>query len=180
MQYDDDAPDVALALEGDSSAFGRIVRRWEGRLVSLAHRLTRDRTLAEDLAQMAFLQAYRSLSRWRREGSFGAWLTRVALNVYRGELRRLRLDAVALDQAPEPEAENAAPADEGPLDQPLRRALAGLPLIYREAITLYYFEEMDVARAATALSVSQGTLKARLSRGRALLRKTLESEEDAS
>lgn len=172
MGHDDDAPDVALALEGDSEAFGRIVRRRETRLVSLAYRLAGDRTLAEDLAQMAFVQAYRSLAKWRGEGPFAAWLTRLALNVIRGELRRTRLDAIALADAPEP---GTAPEEpEGERDPALRRALAALPAIYREALVLYYFEDADVARAARTLGVSEGTVKARLSRGRALLREALE------
>jgi RNA polymerase sigma-70 factor (ECF subfamily) len=65
---------VERVLAGEISAFEAIVQRWQGPLVNLAYRFCRDRGRAEEMAQEAFLRAYRSLERWLREGAFSTWL----------------------------------------------------------------------------------------------------------
>ena len=67
MSAEEDAAGVNRVLGGDVSAFEPIVRRWQAPLVNLAYRFCHDRGRAEDLAQEAFLRAYRNLARWRRE-----------------------------------------------------------------------------------------------------------------
>lgn len=165
---------MARVLAGDSRGFEGLVQRWQGRVVTLAHRFCRDRDLAEDLAQLAFLRAYRRLDTWRADGPFGRWLLRLAVNVYKSELRRPRPQAVALDDAPE-SADPSAHEDPGTeFDEAVRHGVAALPARYRDALTMYYFEGRDVAAAAELLGVAPGTLKARLSRGRRLLRAVME------
>ena len=70
----DDLADVERVLAGDARAFEGIVRRWQGPLVNMAWRYCRDRGRAEELAQEAFVRAWRGLSGWRREASFSTWL----------------------------------------------------------------------------------------------------------
>src|SRR6185295_11809901 len=84
---DDDDADVARVVGGDLEAFEGIVRRWQRRLVGLAWRFCRDRAAAEDMAQEAFLKAFRSLRAYRGESAFSTWLTAIALNTYRSRLR---------------------------------------------------------------------------------------------
>ena len=86
----DDQADVEKVLAGEIAAFEGIVRRWQGPLVNLAYRFCRDRARAEEMAQEAFLRAYRGLNRWRKEAAFSTWLFAVATNLYRSELRRRR------------------------------------------------------------------------------------------
>jgi RNA polymerase sigma-70 factor, ECF subfamily len=74
MTAADDREDVDRVLAGDVSAFTGIVTRWQRPLVNLAYRFCRDRGRAEDLAQEAFLRAYRRLGQWRREAAFSTWL----------------------------------------------------------------------------------------------------------
>ena len=69
----------------------------KGRLVNLAWRFCRDRSLAEDMAQEAFVKAFRSLKAFRGDSSFGTWLTAIALNTYRTALRAREPIAVPLD-----------------------------------------------------------------------------------
>jgi RNA polymerase sigma-70 factor (ECF subfamily) len=83
---DDDA-DVARVLAGDLGGFEGIVRRWQGRLINLAWRVCRDRARAEDMAQEAFLNAFRALRTFRGEATFSTWLTAIALNTCRSRLR---------------------------------------------------------------------------------------------
>jgi hypothetical protein len=68
---DDDLVDVERVLAGDLAAFESIVRRWQGPLVNLAYRFCRDRSRAEEMAQDAFLRAWRALATWRREATSG-------------------------------------------------------------------------------------------------------------
>ena len=170
---DPDADDVAAVLAGDVERFAAIVDRWQARLLNLAYCFVRDPGLAEDLAQDALLQCYRRLSRWRGEAPFKTWLYSVALNVYRSQLRGRRLLAEPLRDvhpAPGSPAADAIGAQEA---ERVRAELGRLPPIYREALALFYLEERDLAATAAALAVPEGTLKARLHRGRELLKRRL-------
>ena len=166
---------VAKVLSGDSSTFEGIVRRWQGPLVNLAYRFCRDRGRAEELAQEAFLRAYRSLDRWRREAAFSTWLFALATNLYCSELRRIPVRTVPLDDVAEPR--DLRGADRGleneDRDRLVRRAAFALPPKYREALILFYFHDMDIPSTARSLGLPQGTVKARLSRGREMLRSKL-------
>jgi RNA polymerase sigma-70 factor (ECF subfamily) len=167
-----DLADVACVLAGDVAAFEGIVRRWQGPLINMAWRYCRDRGRAEEMAQEAFLRAWRGLSHWRRESSFSTWLFALAANVFRSELKRfptvnLPLDAIA--EPSTPAAQHHALAAQLSADS-VRRAVLALPLRYREPVVLFYFHEMDVAAAARTMHLPEGTLKARLSRARTLLR----------
>ena len=170
---DQDLAAVERVLGGDARAFEGIVRRWQGPLVNMAWRYCRDRARAEELAQEAFIKAWRGLRSWRREGSFSTWLFALAANVYRSELRRFPALNVGLDEIAEP----FAPAGQHGMlatklsSETVRRAVLALPLRYREPVVLFYFHEMDVAAAARTMGLPEGTLKARLARGRALLRR---------
>jgi RNA polymerase sigma-70 factor (ECF subfamily) len=167
-----DQADVEKVLTGDISAFEGIVRRWQGPLINLAYRFCHDRGRAEEMAQEAFLRAYRGLSQWRRDAVFSTWLFALATNLYRSELRRIPARTVLLEDVAEPADARAADGglEDRDRDLAVRRAVDRLPVKYREALILFYFHEMDVAAAARSLGLPEGTVKARLSRGREILR----------
>lgn len=172
MAASKDQADVDRVLAGDTASFEGIVRRWQGPLVNLAYRFCHDRARAEDMAQEAFLRAYRGLGTWRRQAAFSTWLFALATNLYRSELHRIPARTVSLDS----DGELAVPArvaerlETEERAQAVRQAVQTLPPKYREALVLFHFHEMDVPAAARSLGVREGTLKARLSRGRELLR----------
>jgi len=172
---DEDAADARRVLAGDTLAFDGIVRRWQERLVNLAWRFCRDRTMAEDMAQDAFVRAFRSLRTYRGEAAFSTWLTAIALNTYRSALRERPPVAFDLDPARLREGDPDALARLQNRDRnvTIRRLVLTLPARYREPMVLYYFEEMNLAETARALGLREGTLKARLPRGRELLRRRL-------
>jgi RNA polymerase sigma-70 factor (ECF subfamily) len=164
---------VERVLRGEIRAFEEIVRRWQGPLVNMAWRYCRDRSRAEELAQEAFLRAWRGLGSWRRESSFSTWLFALAANVYRNDLKRFPTVMVPMEGVAEP-AGPAVQHDElagRSRDESVRRAVLALPPRYREPVVLYYFHEMDVGAAARTLRLPEGTVKARLSRARELLRR---------
>src|SRR5438270_2506852 len=102
MNAAEDEAAVERVLAGDSAAFEHIVLRWQGPLVNLAYRFCRDRSRAEDMAQEAFLRAYRGLGGWRMDGAFSTWLFALATNLYRSELRRIPARDVPLVGTAEP------------------------------------------------------------------------------
>ena len=170
----DDQVDVERVLAGDTDAFEPIVRRWHRPLINLAYRYCGDLGRAEDMAQEAFLRAYRALHQWRMDAAFSTWLFALATNVYRSEMRRIpaktvsieeagELDALAVDRGFEDEDSNRA----------VRKLVLTLPPKYRDAVVLFYFHGMDVSATAQSLRLPEGTVKARLSRAREILRRKL-------
>lgn len=170
MSAGDDQADVERVLGGEVAAFEHIVRRWQNPLVNLAYRFCGDRGRAEDMAQEAFLRAYRGLGGWRKDAAFSTWLFALATNLYRSELRRIPARTVALEEIAELRDARDGGWEEESRDRAVRRAVSALPPKYREALTLFYFHEMDVPAAARSLGLPEGTVKARLHRGRELLR----------
>ena len=175
MSASEDQADVEKVLAGEIDAFEWIVRRWQRPLINLAYRFCRDHGRAEEMAQAAFLRAYRALGHWRKEAAFSTWLFAVATNLYRSELRRIPARTISIEDAGE--LEDARAADGGLEEEDRHRAVRELvftlPPKYRDAIVLFYFHDMDILAAARSLGVPAGTVKARLFRGREILRNKL-------
>jgi RNA polymerase sigma-70 factor (ECF subfamily) len=172
---DEDADAAGRVLAGDTAAFEGIVRRWQSRLINLAWRFCHERTQAEDMAQDAFVKAFRALNTFRGESAFSTWLTAIAINSYRTALRDREPAGVSLDfiKAAGTEPDTLAGLQERERDSAVRQAVLKLPPRYRDALVLYYFEEMNLTETARVLGIPEGTLKAQLHRGRELLRRRL-------
>ena len=168
----DDEAIVDRVLAGDIDAFEEIVVRWQAPLLDLAYRFSRDRGLAEEMAQEAFLKVFQSLGRWRREARFSTWMFSVALNHYRSTLRRHvppSVELSELDAATGGAGDLADEMDAAASDDVVRRAVALLPPKYRDTIVVFYFMQQDVTETAETLGLRPGTVKARLHRARKLL-----------
>jgi RNA polymerase sigma-70 factor (ECF subfamily) len=179
---DPDLGDVARVVAGDVGAFEGIVRRWQGPLVNMAWRYCRDRGRAEEMAQEAFVRAWRGLAGWRGESSFSTWLFAVAANVFRNELKRFPTVDLPLEEIAEPSrpAGQLTELEKKSRHELVRRAVLALPPRYREPVILFYFHAKDVAAAAQTMRLPEGTVKARLARARALLRRRFpQLEQDA-
>ncbi len=173
-------PDQALvqrARRGDAEAFGDLVRAYQHRIVNFTRTLVSDAADAEDVAQDAFLRAYRGLGGFRGGSSFKTWLYQIATNTARTHLarRRDRPEQAAGDPAATPEAfgqpstgedVEAAVIHRDRLD----RALQALPEDMRAAVVLRDVEGLDYVEIARALGVPLGTVESRIFRGRARLR----------
>jgi RNA polymerase sigma factor (sigma-70 family) len=156
----------------DGAAFGALVRQHQSMLRGFLRRLTRgDATLADDLAQEAFLEAWRKRAQFRGDGSFAGWLTRIAWSRCLMEGRRRKLEA--LDENADIPAPGGEPASDARLD--LEKAMARLSLPERAALTLCYALEYSHDEASRILDMPLGTLKSHVLRGREKLRALLEA-----
>jgi RNA polymerase sigma-70 factor, ECF subfamily len=164
---------IKRVLDGDTAAFSAVVDRWQGPLINLAYRFCRDRERAEDMAQEAFLRAFRGLGSWRRDAAFSTWLFALATNVYRDEMRKFTPQFVPMDEYVAAEGSEEEAADEADRRRMVQAAVRSLPPKYREPLLLYYFHEQDIAATAESLQLREGTVKSRLSRGRGLLESKL-------
>ena len=167
-------------LGGDENAFEMLVRRYEAPLRRLAYGFLRDAAFSEDVAQDAFLRAYRKASSFHfgeAGGSFKRWLYRIAVNRAQDELRRRRRRPEAdLAAAPEPGTapdgvEHAAAARERGAQ--VARALAEIRPEHRQALVLKDVEGMTYAEIAKLLGWPLGTVQVRVHRARLELRDRL-------
>jgi RNA polymerase sigma-70 factor, ECF subfamily len=143
-------------------------------VVALSYGLTGSRWVAEDLAQEAFLRAHREWSRVREMDSPGGWVRRVALNLARSRLRRLRAETLAKFRIGSSLA-TSNPVSDSESDvfwEEVRR----LPTRQAQAIALRYVEDLSVTEIANVLGVSEGAVKAHLHQGRERLRRQLSAK----
>lgn len=168
---------VRASARGDQDAFEQLVNRYRRLVMHVAVRLMGDMSLAEDVAQEAFIKVYRGLPRYRPEKPFVHWLRRVVGNAVLDELRRRR-PVVSLDGMEQPPASDAADpqdvTDQHALQQAVREAIAMLPPRYREIITLQIFHELTYEEIARTLNLPLGTVMWRLNMAKRLLRRQLE------
>ena len=162
---------VALAATGDDRAFAELVRRRQGMVRDLMRRLSGDRAFAEDLAQLAFVQAWRQLQRLQSPGAFGGWLRAIAVNVWLQEVRRApaRFETPEAD-LPEPEPDGPEPDDLAAARLDLSRALLRLKAPERVCVVLSYSEGLSHAQIAEATGWPLGTVKSNVTRGSERLR----------
>ncbi len=186
-----DAELVQRAQGGDPSAFEGLVSRYQDRVYNTCYRMCHNEADALDLAQSTFLKALEALRQFQGRSSFYTWLFRIAINLTM-TLRRTqgRRATRSLDQTHE---DGAAPAKLPPgggdvvsaalerreLQQQVERALGRLGDDYRAAVVLRDVEGLDYSEIAEILDVPAGTVKSRISRGRALLRDLLQEERTA-
>lgn len=164
---------VMRAVAGDDAAFGELVSRRQKRVRDLLRRLCGDHALADDMAQQAFLQAWRNLYGLRDPSAFGGWLKRVAVNVWLAEVGRARLalddNEEALNAIPDP-----APSPErAAMRLDLERALASLRPSERLCVVLAHGEGMTHAEIVELAGLPLGTVKSHLLRGAEKLKQIL-------
>ena len=159
----DDRDLLRAHVEGDPDAFGELFRRHRDRMWAVALRTTRNRELASDCVQDAFISAFRRAESYRGDAAVTTWLHRIVVNAC---LDRLRRDKPTTE-LPEYDLLDKRDA-EGSVDTRLdvREALDRLPEGQRLALILVDMHGLSVAEAAAVLDVAEGTVKSRCSRGR--------------
>ena len=189
---------IERVLAGDNDAFGVLVERYQSKVYNLALRMTGSEDDAADMAQETFLRAWRSLPALQFASAFSTWLFRMTHNICIDHLRsKKRKPTVSLtmqddggeetaqldlpDPGPDPE-QSLLQSEERTL---VARALQALPADYREILTLRAIDDLSYQKIAEILHLQEGTVKSRLSRARAQLRKNVlamgnNSEDPAS
>lgn len=178
------------AARGDRTAFGQLARTYGPKLSALVKAYGVPAADVEDVAQEAFIAAWRALADYDTSRSFKAWLYQIALNKARDWRRRRKVrafffNAAALD-APEAQsleddaARPEALASDADLQRVVRGAVAQLPDDLKSPFLLIAFAELTYAEAASALGLSQKAIEGRLKRARLLLREKLPHLDEPS
>ena len=169
---------LALALqEGDESAFGVLVERFQGRVYSVAFRFTGNHEDALDVTQEALFRVYQKIRSWKPTGAFGGWVMRIATNTAidqsrRGQRRKkviVSVDTGVLEEHPSSESPEAT-ARAHEIGEKVRENLRVLSRAQRQVFVLRHYEGMSLMEMAEALDCSVGSVKVHLFRALRKLR----------
>ena len=177
---------IAAVLAGEIQLYHDLVRPYERSVYVMALSYMKNREDAEDVAQEAFLRAFRKLASFRAESKFSTWLISITINEARTRLRRQALVRMEpLDQLPD-EDKGISPAllrdwreipseavERDEVRVLIQRAVEQLPEIYRQVFLLRDVEELTINETAEALNISIPSVKVRLHRARIMLQKQL-------
>ena len=177
---------IAAVLAGEIQAYHELIRPYERSVYVMALSYMKNKADAEDVAQEAFVRAFRKLSTFRAESKFSTWLISITINEARTRLRRqalLRMEP--LDQLPD-EDKGISPAllrdwreipseaiEREEVRNLIQRAVEQLPDIYQQVFLLRDVEELTISETAEALNISIPSVKVRLHRARMMLQKQL-------
>jgi RNA polymerase sigma-70 factor (ECF subfamily) len=184
-----DTGDLALVRrvqKGDKSAFDLLVRKYQHKVVKLVSRYMRDPADAEDVAQEAFIKAYRALPQFRGDSAFYTWLYRIAINTAKNALLSRDRNPVEFDldmqnieessamqgRLADPETPESLLATEE-IRETVNRAIAALPEDLRTAIVLRELEGLSYEDIAAAMDCPVGTVRSRIYRAREAIDRSL-------
>ena len=177
---------IAAILAGETQLYHELIRPYERNVYLMALSYMKNEADAEDVAQEAFVKAFRNLASFRAEARFSTWLISITLNEAKSRLRRKLLVPMDSLDAPPDDDHNVSPAllrdwreipsevlERGEIRQLLQEALEQLPDIYRRVFLLRDVQEMNINETAEALNISIPSVKVRLHRARMMLQKRL-------
>lgn len=182
----DEAAMISSILDGDTEQYHNLIRPYELSVYRTALSFMKNESDAEDVAQEAFLKAFRNLKSFRGNAKFSTWLISITLNEARGRLRRQRtLRMESLDDTSD-DGGHVSPAllrdwreipsealERLEVRKMLQDAISNLSPIYREVLLLRDVEGLSIEEASAALMVTAATVKVRLHRARIMLQKQL-------
>jgi RNA polymerase sigma-70 factor, ECF subfamily len=178
---------IRRILAGEKHLFHDLIRPCERSIYFLVYSLLKNEAEAEDVAQETVIKVYQNLEKFRGDSQFRTWVLSIARNEGLGRLRKIsnrREDS--LDAETDEQTGDYTPAiltswreipaealEQKELGNLLRKAIEGLPEIYRNIVLLRDIEEMDIRESAAVLGISEASVKVRLHRARALLQRNL-------
>lgn len=177
---------IAAIVAGETQLYHELVRPYERSVYIMALSYMKNEADAEDVAQEAFIKAFRNLSTFRGDAKFSTWLISITLNEARNRLRRQGIVRMqSLDEPPDDDG-TVSPAllrdwreipseavEREEVRTLIKKAVETLPEIYRQVFLLRDVEELDVNETAQTLSISISNVKVRLHRARMMLQKEL-------
>ena len=178
---------IRRILGGEKHLFHELIRPCERSIYFLLFSLLKNDTETQDVAQETVIKVYQNLDKFRGDSQFRTWVLSIARNEALGRLRKIgnrREDP--LEAEAEEQTGDYTPAiltswreipakalEQKELGEILRKAIEGLPEIYRNVVVLRDIEEMDIRETAAALAISEASVKVRLHRARAMLQRSL-------
>lgn len=165
---------IERSIAGDKAAFGQLALRYQRFAISIAYRMVGYSDVAEDLAQEAFIKAWKHIPRFRGECSFRSWLGRIVANTTIDYLRRNAPSMALAEDEPSKEPSLPAQAIQAELQAQVRRAILSLPAQSRAALVLREYEGLSYKEIAQALDIPIGTVMSRLNYARGRLRELIE------
>lgn len=180
---DEDVQWMLQAKAGDSSAFEKVIERFQKPLLNFFFRFFGNLELAEDATQQLFVQVYRALPRYSPQSKLSTYLYRVAKNIALNLQRRNSilsfLGIEPAERVPAPLSQNPAPqAEEKEKAEKIQKALHQLPARQRMAILYAYFEDLTADEIAERMECSRSSVESLLFRARETLRKNLQSTQE--
>ncbi len=170
-----------VTREPSEITLDELIEQLGSRVYKLAYYHVRDVFIAEDIAQEVFCRVYRNLHRFRKESAYFTWIYRITVNLCRdymasADFRRMLLPrGEDLGNTVMAETRMFETVEGGEVFAKVME----LPPKYRAVISLYYFEDMTTGEIAGMLGISESNVRARLCRGRQMLKQTL-AQEDAA
>ena len=176
---------VERVKRGDKKAYDALVLKYQGRILNLVSRFVHDPSDASDVAQEAFIKAYRALPKFRGDSAFYTWIYRIAVNTAKNFLAagaRQPFDTAAdFNEMEQIDTSDTLKEQETPerllltreLQETIIRAIEGLPPDLRSAITLREIDGLSYEEIATVMACPVGTVRSRIFRAREAVDKQL-------
>jgi len=184
---EEDNKAIRSILAGDDKSFAFLQKKYNGLIAALVRKMIRDIDDADDLVQVTFIKAYKSLDKFNFQYSFSSWVYRIASNTCIDFLRKKRFDTISINQSYDGEDENTFDiADNSYVpditllkeerSSIIKEAIDSLPENYRVIINMRHKDEMDYNEISEKLNIPLGTVKAHLFRARKLLYQELKNK----
>jgi RNA polymerase sigma factor (sigma-70 family) len=173
---------ITRILRGEKDLYAVIVRRYNQRLYRIAMSIINNDTEAEDIMQVAYINAYENLAKFAFKASFSTWLTRILINESLLRLKKSRKSIHVIDEIMDREIYQHQIADaqtpvakmlNTELKLALEQAIRRLPEKYRTIFIMREIEDMNIAETRACLDISEENVKVRLNRAKALLKVSL-------
>ena len=177
----DDIALVNLVKKGDKKAYNVLVLKYQDRLVFSVYKFLKDYELAQDIAQEAFIKAYKSIDKFRGDSQFYTWIYRIAINTAKNVLStKARASEVYDNDTTDQLLSESATTSENPenilqadqLRSTINNALQSLPEDIRVTLSLREFDGLSYEEIANILNCPIGTVRSRIHKGREMLDKT--------
>ena len=178
---DEDIEHIKRVQSGDPGSFEPLIEKYRSFVFGVIRSIIYDPASEEDLAQEAFIQAFKGISRFRYNSKFKTWLYRVTYNVCLNHLRKKKsskmqdseFDLSSLtDKAPSPDRNH----EKSEMKAVLGNVIKTLPPKYRSILHLYYYEDMHYEEISSITGMPLGTIKSHLFRAREKVRKILSDD----
>ena len=170
MDTQSDIYSIDKVLAGDRNAYAMLVDKYKGMVYTIALKILRNNEEAEETAQDAFIKAYQSLSKFKRESKFSTWLYRIVYNAAISKTRKKVLQKVDLNNeiidnyTTDEIKSNLFILEEGDKKKLVKKIMSNLNPEESALITLYYYDDKTTEEIADIMGLSQSNVKVRLFR----------------